>query len=458
MIWSKLTGKKAEAKTTVAETRPLANGLPDINFQKMFDQLPTNIMFADKDLKLVYANPRAVATLNSIEKEVTQVFGVTMKDIMGGSIHRFHRDPARIERILKTPGALPHKAEFTFGKVTLSTSINSVHNNHGELSGYIVNWDDISSFVVFKKKAAQLINMVENLPINVIFADTNLVIQYMNPSSTRTLRTLQQFLPVKVDDIVGTSIDTFHKNPQHQRQVLSNPKAFPINTQIEVGTEALELLVTDIKDDTGVLLGYMASWKVVPFEIRNRDQSTKLGQSISTSTSQMTTAINEISSSVNKNVNLAKEAAAQTQDTQKLVEELVDSSKGIEDVISLIQDLAEQTNLLALNATIEAARAGEAGRGFSVVASEVKNLSQETAKATGNIIEKVAAIKKCVSRVSSAIDKIDQMTVEVAANSNTIAAAVEEQSVTMREVSSVATELVRMVDAASSNNALGKKK
>ena len=79
---------------------------------------------------------------------------------------------------------------------------------------------------------------------------------------------------------------------------------------------------------------------------------------------------------------VVRTAAADASSTNDDIAALVRIAREIGDVVKLIEAIAEQTNLLALNATIEAARAGEAGRGFAVVASEVKSLAVQTAKAT----------------------------------------------------------------------------
>ena len=84
------------------------------------NHIQANILVADENFILVYANAHAIDTLKTIEHEIQAVFGVSVSDIVGQSIHQFHKDPERIEQILKDASALPHTAEFTFGSITLS--------------------------------------------------------------------------------------------------------------------------------------------------------------------------------------------------------------------------------------------------------------------------------------------------------------------------------------------------
>src|SRR5262245_44326950 len=108
---------------TPRPTRPTAPAtakgpLTSLDFLRAaFESLQTNVFIADPSLTLVYANKRALDTLRSLEGDLRKVFGVGADDVVGGSIHRFHRDRGQVERILRDPKALPHQTEFTFGAV-----------------------------------------------------------------------------------------------------------------------------------------------------------------------------------------------------------------------------------------------------------------------------------------------------------------------------------------------------
>ncbi|MEI8147362.1 MAG: methyl-accepting chemotaxis protein, partial [Alphaproteobacteria bacterium] len=115
--------------------------------------------------------------------------------------------------------------------------------------------------------------------------------------------------------------------------------------------------------------------------------------------------------------------------------QLADAAQKIGEVVDLIRAIAEQTNLLALNATIEAARAGEAGKGFAVVASEVKNLASQTARATEEIAGQVSGIQSSTAGAVDAIKAIAGTMSEINGVTAAIAAAVEEQGAATAEIS-----------------------
>ena len=164
------------------------------------------------------------------------------------------------------------------------------------------------------------------------------------------------------------------------------------------------------------------------------EQVSKNVEVVATSTEELMSSIKEISKSSNEAARVAKNAASVAEQTNQRIGKLGESSIEIGKVIKVITSIAEQTNLLALNATIEAARAGEAGKGFAVVANEVKELAKQTAQATEDIGLKVHAIQTDTQDAVQAIAEITTIITQVNDISNTIASAVEEQTVTTTEI------------------------
>jgi methyl-accepting chemotaxis protein len=145
--------------------------------------------------------------------------------------------------------------------------------------------------------------------------------------------------------------------------------------------------------------------------------------------------VHEISRQVQESSRIAAEAVKQASHTDTRIAQLSQAAARIGDVLKLITSVAEQTNLLALNATIEAARAGEAGRGFAVVASEVKMLAGQTAQATGEIAAQIAGMQAATQDSVVAIKEINGTIGRISEISEAIAAAVEQQGAATAEIS-----------------------
>ncbi len=168
---------------------------------------------------------------------------------------------------------------------------------------------------------------------------------------------------------------------------------------------------------------------------------TEVAEQASNNVSMVASASEELSSSINELAQQAESAngvsnsaVSRTTTAGADVESLVESSSQISNVVSLINDIAEQTNLLALNATIEAARAGEAGRGFAVVASEVKSLASQTAQATEDIAKQVNSMQEVAGKARGGMDAVQKAIEEVNGIIANMSSAITQQNVSTQEI------------------------
>lgn len=254
----------SEKRNVQASAASASDILDSVEFLKgALSGVQENIFIADAKLTIVFANDSALQTLRSIEDELQRSFGVEADEVVGSNVHRFHKDKKRVERILKNPDAMPHRAEFTFGTVTLQTRINAIHGSGDDVLGYIVSWEDVTDRLRIEAEHSRLASMMENSPTNVMLANRDMTITYVNPASLTTLKKLEKHLPVRAEEVCGSSIDIFHKNPSHQRKILADPKNLPVRANIQIGPETADLLVTAIYDGKKNYIGPMVTWELI---------------------------------------------------------------------------------------------------------------------------------------------------------------------------------------------------
>jgi methyl-accepting chemotaxis protein len=178
--------------------------------------------------------------------------------------------------------------------------------------------------------------------------------------------------------------------------------------------------------------------------------STNVGL-VAAATEEMTSTINEIARNSETARTITGAAASQSQRASQQVTELGAEIQEISKITETISEISAQTNLLALNATIEAARAGESGKGFAVVAAEIKDLANQTASATEEIGHKIDKIRQSAGSTVAEILEIAKVITNVNDIVATIAAAVEEQAVTTREIAGNVSQAAQGVQSVTVN-------
>ncbi len=170
------------------------------------------------------------------------------------------------------------------------------------------------------------------------------------------------------------------------------------------------------------------------------DQANANVQAVAAAAEELATAISEVAARVTGSADVARKSAEGATDSERELDVLHKALEEVDSVIAAIDEVAEQTNLLALNATIEAARAGEAGRGFAVVASEVKTLANQTKRMTQEIAERLNAVRTSAARAIDSTRAIIRSVQDINASSTAVAASVEQQGGATSEISRNAQE------------------
>lgn len=236
----------------------------------ILEYAPMNIMIADVEENIVFVNKMARETLINLESELSKYLpGFKVSEVVGGSIHRYHKDPGAIKNILAGLDRGSKRNGFiTPGPFIFEHETRPLYSEKGDKMGYVVQWQDITKQRAEEEQAQRLQRAVDRAQTAMMMIDRDLTITYVNESTKRLISkhapALGQLYPrIDFTELVGVCIDDFHKDPSHQRRILNDPNNLPYETDIHVGPLTFHILVNAILDLQGNYVGCTLEWSDV---------------------------------------------------------------------------------------------------------------------------------------------------------------------------------------------------
>ncbi|UAA38746.1 PAS domain-containing protein [Paraneptunicella aestuarii] len=248
----------------------------------------TNVMLADPDYNIIYLNDSLRTMMNKyVEKFRTIRSDFDPDHLLGKCIDIFHKNPAHQRKVLDSLTST-YEAEITLVDIHLKLTANPVIDEQGNRLGTTLEWADITFLKqqeVVAKENARIKVALDNVTNNIMVADDNLVIVYLNQAVVRMLRNaasdIRKDLPhFDPDNLLGKNIDVFHKNPEHQRMMLAKLES-PYKTKIIVGGRHFNLIATPVKSEAGVRIGTVVEWNDITAQVIVEQEVEKLVSDVS---------------------------------------------------------------------------------------------------------------------------------------------------------------------------------
>lgn len=429
----------------------------NMRIKQALDNVNSNVMLADPNLNIIYANHAVERMFKNSEKEIQQELPTFNVDgLLGTCIDDFHKDPSHQRRLLENL-TTTYSSALEVGGRNFSVIANPVMNENGERLGTVVEWEDRTNEIAVEKEIESIVNAARNGDL-----DQRLVTQGKDGFFL--------LLCEGINEMVTTISSSFSDVARVMRAMAEGDLTQKITDEYH-GTYA------DVKNDINATIGKFEEvvgriiessdfFKSTSEEIAagNNNLSQRAEEQAST-LEETASSMEELTGTVKNNADNAQQAnqlAASARSTAEkggevvkeavvAMEEINSSSSKIAEIIGVIDEIAFQTNLLALNASVEAARAGEQGRGFAVVATEVRNLAGRSATAAKEIkdlitdsAEKVENGSKLVNESGDTLNEIVNGVKKVGDIISEIAAASAEQSAGIDQINKAVSQMDEM--------------
>ena len=403
------------------------------------DSVATNILVCDADFNIIYGNEKSAATLRQLEAVMMENFGVRADQVVGGSIDRFHQDPAHQRRLLQSLKGRNHTAEFKLADESISLSASGLFDADGGFAGAVVNWELIT-------EQKQLEQQIQDRAKS-------------EAESAQRLREKVDTLLHVVEDAAKGDLTTTH-------DVSGSDPIGQLGEGLKTMITDLRSIIVQIKEGAEQFSGSAGT-------ISNASSSlSEASQTNAATVEEMTASVDQLTESIRMIAGNASDANSIADETSRrasaggeavdrsitAMKEINRSSEQISEIIQVISEIASQTNLLALNAAIEAARAGEHGLGFAVVADEVRKLAERSSEAakqiTGLIRESTQRVvegTKLSEETGQALKQIIDGVTSTAESISQIASATDEQSATAEEVGRAIQNVAKLTENNSGN-------
>ncbi len=272
---SAVTAKKPTAVAAVDNNHVEEKDMSSIEndtaafFKGAIDQSGTANVMIDRDLVITYANQATIDLMTKHETTFQKKYpGFKVENVVGSCIDSFHADASHQRKLLSDPKNLPWKTDIKIEHLTFELNVTGIFNEKQEYVGNSLEWQDVTEIREKENIAAQLQGAIDQSGTANVMIDRDLIITYANQATIKLLteheETFQKKYPgFKVDNIIGSCIDSFHAKPEHQRKLLGDPSNLPWKTDIQIEHLTFELNVTGIFDEKQEYVGNSLEWQDV---------------------------------------------------------------------------------------------------------------------------------------------------------------------------------------------------